>query len=143
MDNNCFEWPVRIYIEDTDAGGIVFYANYLKFFERARTEMVRSLGVELRQGLERGISYVVHSAELKFLSPARLDDEILVTAEVEKLGKTYMLFDQAAKAECGKVLATARVKVACIDYPSMKPRPLEENLISAIKTKQQGKSSAT
>ena len=82
-----FAWPVRIYWEDTDAGGIVFYANYLKFFERARTEWLRSLGLgqqHLRE--QNGGMFVVTDARVRYLRPARLDDELLVTAELQAHG---------------------------------------------------------
>lgn len=127
-----FNLPIRVYIEDTDAGGIVFYANYLKYMERARTEYIRKLGVELRAGMRENINYVVHSLEVKYLKPAKLDDLIEATAAVEKIGKTYILFEQYVKDEHGASLVHAKVKVACVSLDSGKPRPLGENLTRAL-----------
>ena len=101
-----FTWPVRVYWEDTDAGGIVFYANYLKFFERARTEWLRSLGVA--QGTlkeEAKGMFVVSETSVRYLSPARLDDELLVTAKVNDWGRASLIIDQQAlDAATGKML---------------------------------------
>lgn len=130
--NQCFSIPVRIYIEDTDAGGIVFYANYLKFMERARTEYIRSLGVELRAGMKQNISYVVHSLEIKYQKPAMLDDLVIVTANVSKVGKSYLVFEQYVIDENKTVLVSAQVKVACVALDSGKPRALGSELINAL-----------
>ena len=92
-----FNWPVRVYWEDTDAGGIVFYANYLKFFERARTEWLRSLGVEQqRLKTEAGGMFVVAQAQLRYFRPARLDDRLRITARLVTLGRASVtIFQQA------------------------------------------------
>ena len=92
-----FAFPIRIYWEDTDAGGIVFYANYLKFFERARTEWLRSLGIgqqALRE--DTGAMFVVTDAQLRYLRPARLDDELLVTAQLQQAGRASFTIAQQA-----------------------------------------------
>ena len=130
--NQRFSIPVRVYIEDTDAGGIVFYANYLKFMERARTEYIRSLGVELRAGMKQNISYVVHSLEIKYQKPAKLDDLVIVTANVSKVGKSYLVFEQYVIDENETVLVSAQVKVACVALDSGKPRALGSELINAL-----------
>lgn len=130
--NQRFSIPVRVYIEDTDAGGIVFYANYLKFMERARTEYIRSLGVELRAGMKQNISYVVHSLEIKYHKPARLDDLVVVTANVLKVGKTYLIFEQHVIDKSEAVLVSAQVKVACVSLDTGKPRALDSELINAL-----------
>ncbi len=127
-----FALPVRVYIEDTDAGGIVFYANYLKFFERARTEFVRHRGYELRQGLADNINYVVHSLAIKYHRPARLDDLITVFAELEKQGKTYVQFRQWAEGASGELLVEGCVKVACVHLDSGKPRALPSAFCKAF-----------
>ena len=124
--------PLRVYIEDTDAGGIVFYANYLKFMERARTEFIRSLGIELRSGMQENINYVVHSLEIKYKKPARLDDLVVVTAKVLKLGRTYLLFEQQVIDEDENTLVAAEVKIACTSLDSGKPRVLSRDLINAL-----------
>jgi len=128
-----FSLPIRVYIEDTDAGGIVFYANYLKYMERARTEFIRHLGVELRAGLQENISYVVHSLEVKYHKPARLDDLLMVSAEVLKVANTYIAFTQKVYAECGALLVSAQVKVACVSLDEGKPRRLSEKLSCALR----------
>jgi acyl-CoA thioester hydrolase len=92
-----FSWPIRVYWEDTDAGGIVFYANYLKFFERARTEWLRSLGLEQRALRERnGQMFVVGETSVRYHRAARLDDELLVTARVQETGRASLIIAQQA-----------------------------------------------
>lgn len=130
-----FSLPIRVYIEDTDAGGIVFYANYLKYFERARTELVRKAGYELRAHLNENISYVVHSLNLRYLKPARLDDEVVAHAKVAKLGRTYFEFEQKVTLN-EEVLVEGGVKVACTHLDSGKPRALPDALVSALKAEQ-------
>ena len=124
--------PIRIYIEDTDAGGIVFYANYLKYFERARTEFMRAKGFELRRGMAENINYVVHSLELKYLHSAKLDDLIDVFAEIVSFGRTYLIFKQWAANSQGEVLVEGTVKVACIKLDSGKPRVLPPDLLARL-----------
>ncbi len=128
----CFGMPIRVYIEDTDAGGIVFYANYLKFMERARTEFIRSLGIELRSGMQENVNYVVHSLDIKYKKPARLDDLVVVTAKLLKLGRTYLLFEQQVIDEDENTLVTAEVKIACTSLDSGKPRALSRDLVNAL-----------
>lgn len=119
-----FTWPVRVYYEDTDAGGIVFYANYLKFFERARTEWLRAAGIGQQDLIASdNAGFVVKSATIDYHAPARLDDEITLTLAVEKLGRASVQFVQ--KAYRGDVLlAEASVKVGCVDLASVRPRSL-------------------
>jgi acyl-CoA thioester hydrolase len=119
-----FTWPVRVYYEDTDAGGIVFYANYLKFFERARTEWLRAARVG-QQALrdEHGAIFVVKNANIDYHAPARLDDVLNLTLSIEKLGRASVHFVQ--DAYCGDLLlATAHVKVGCVDAGTLRPRAL-------------------
>ena len=119
-----FTWTVRVYYEDTDAGGIVYYANYLKFFERARTEWLRSLGIHQQTLLdEESAVFVVRSAAVEYLSSARQDDEITLKLSVEKLGRASVQFAQQAwRGET--LLSTADVKVGCVDAQTMRPRSL-------------------
>jgi acyl-CoA thioester hydrolase len=119
-----FTWTVRVYYEDTDAGGIVYYANYLKFFERARTEWLRSLGIHQQTLLdEERAAFVVRSAAVEYLSSARLDDEVTLKLTVEKLGRASVQFAQQAwRGET--LLSTANVKVGCVDAETMRPRSL-------------------
>ena len=132
MSDKPFAIPLRVYIEDTDAGGIVFYANYLKYFERARTELVRSKGFDLRSGLSDGVSYVVHSLEVKYLRPALLDDMLSVSARVTKMARTYFVVEQHVSNNSGECLVAASVKVACVSYPDLKPKAIAEKLASAL-----------
>lgn len=127
-----FQIPVRVYIEDTDAGGIVFYANYLKYFERARTELVRSKGVSLRDGLGAGVSYVVHSLDVNYRQPAKLDDLLVVTAAIKKVAKTYFVFVQQVINEDGRCLVEATIKVACVSYPELKPQAISPEMARAL-----------
>jgi acyl-CoA thioester hydrolase len=119
-----FTWTVRVYYEDTDAGGIVYYANYLKFFERARTEWLRAAGVDQQALIEReGAAFVVKHASIDYHAPARLDDELTLTLSIEKLGRASVQFAQKAwKGE--RLLAEAQVKVGCVDIATVRPRSL-------------------
>lgn len=124
---SAFDWTVRVYYEDTDAGGIVFYANYLKFFERARTEWLRAAGIGQRELLEaEGAAFVVKSASLDYHAPARLDDVLTIRTVVEKLGRASVQFAQQAwKDEV--LLTSASVKVGCVDAVTMRPRSLPDH----------------
>lgn len=124
-----FELPIRVYIEDTDAGGIVFHAKYLHYMERARTEWVRSCGVGLRAGLADNISYVVQRLTIHYAVPAKLDDELLVTAEPMAFGRVWMDFRQRVmRAEDRKLLSDSDVRVACVALDSGRPRRLPTNM---------------
>ena len=131
-----FSIPIRVYIEDTDAGGVVFYANYLRFCERARTELIRSLGFAKVIQLDAGINYVVHSLNLQYRKPAVLDDELDVTARVREFGRTYLVFEQEVwRRETRELLVNAEVKVACVDAQSLKPRRLPPELVAALQSR--------
>jgi acyl-CoA thioester hydrolase len=124
-----FELPIRVYIEDTDAGGIVFHAKYLHYMERARTEWVRSCGVGLRAGLADNISYVVQRLDIQYAVAAKLDDELLVTAEPVAFGRVWMDFRQRVlRAADRKVLSDSNVRVACVALDTGRPRRLPENM---------------
>lgn len=116
-----FTWNVRVYYEDTDAGGIVYYANYLKFFERARTEWLRAIEVGQHVLLqEHDAMFVVMHVEADYHAPAKLDDVLKLTLRIEKMGRASILFVQ--QAWCGEqLLNTARVKVGCVDS-ALRPR---------------------
>jgi acyl-CoA thioester hydrolase len=121
-----FTWTVRVYYEDTDAGGIVYYANYLKFFERARTEWLRSLGIDQQALRDRdGAQFVVRSASVDYVAAARLDDEVKLTLNVEKLGRASVEFAQQAWRG-DTLLSSADVRVACVDAVTMRPRSLPD-----------------
>lgn len=125
-----FQLPVRVYIEDTDAGGIVYYVNYLKFVERSRTELLRSLGYGKTAILEEGLLLVVHSLEAKYLAPARLDDALIVSTVVSKIARSYIIFEQEVRKD-GEVLCKATAKVACVN-DTMKPTALPKYIRESI-----------
>ncbi len=126
--NKSFEITQRVYWEDTDAGGVVYYANYLKFMERCRTDWLRALGVDqLRLRAERQLQFAVVSVAVDFLRPAVLDDEVLVTAELERLSGATILFKQTILR--GDVqLIDASTRVACLDSGTLRPRPIPKDL---------------
>jgi acyl-CoA thioester hydrolase len=116
-----FSWPVRVYYEDSDAGGVVYYANYLKFFERARTEWLRSFGLNQdKLAREEGLIFVVRRALLDFARPARLDDMLEVTVEPLKFARVYVRLAQEVRRGT-QVLAHAEIKVACLRQRDFKP----------------------
>lgn len=117
-----FSWPVRVYYEDTDAGGVVFYANYLKFFERARTEMLRSFGFEQDRLLEQDkVMFVVRSVSIDYLKPARFNEQVLVNAKIIENKKTTLTFEQTITRQ-DDLLCSGTVRIACLDAQSMKPK---------------------
>jgi acyl-CoA thioester hydrolase len=125
-----FSVPFRIYWEDTDAGGVVYYANYLKFMERCRTDWLRALGVDqLRLRAERQLQFAVVSVTVDFLRPAVLNDEILVTAELVRLSGATIVFNQwIMRGDAQLIDASARV--ACLDSASLKPRAIPKDLFT-------------
>jgi acyl-CoA thioester hydrolase len=123
-----YSFPVRVYFENTDAGGVVYHGEYLKFLERARTEWLRHLGFD-HQALARNhkVVFVVFSMALEFLKPARLDDVVAVSVQLESLGKVRCVFAQEIKRE-DEVLVKAKVTVACVTGDSFKPVEIPEPL---------------
>ncbi|MES2300053.1 MAG: tol-pal system-associated acyl-CoA thioesterase [Pseudomonadota bacterium] len=128
-----FHWTVRVYYEDTDAGGIVFYANYLKFFERARTEWLRAAQVGQHDLLqEHGAIFVVRRTSVDYHAPARLDDELRLTLQIEKLGSASVQFlQQAWRGDT--LLTSAAVKVGCVDAASLRPRALPAHVAARMR----------
>jgi acyl-CoA thioester hydrolase len=157
-----FSWPVRVYWEDTDAGGIVFYANYLKFFERARTEWLRSLGIEQRALRDTsGGMFIVGETAVRYHRPARLDDELIVTAAVQQAGRASLIIAQqaflAAKhgplsaagppqgakapsggsaaalaASVGAILCDGTIRIGWVDAASLKPARIPPTILEAL-----------
>jgi acyl-CoA thioester hydrolase len=136
---SAFSWPARVYWEDTDGGGIVYYANYLRFLERARTEWLRSLGYS-QQALARdpGIVFAVISLSVEYRKPARLDDELVITCEPNPEGAVTLRFAQriyrdeigAAAVSRRGLLLEADVRVACVDAATLRPKRLPEFLLA-------------
>ncbi|MCY1344984.1 Acyl-CoA thioester hydrolase YbgC [compost metagenome] len=128
-----FQHRCRVYYEDTDAGGIVYYVNYLKFMERARTERLRSLGFAQSELAGENLLFVVHSAEARYVAPARLDDELNVSAEVMELNRASLRFrQQVRRAADDALLCEGQFLVACVRADSLKPRAIPEALRSAF-----------
>lgn len=131
-----FRWPLRVYWEDTDAGGVVFYANYLKFFERARTEWLRALGFG-QQALREsaGGMFVVTDASLQYRRPARLDDQLLVTTWMQEAGRVCMTIGQQARLGPdldGAVLCDARIRIGWVQADSFKPARIPPSIVKAL-----------
>ena len=125
-----FRWPVRVYWEDTDAGGVVYHAGYLRFMERARSEWMRALGVDqlaFRQAT--GLAFMVRDMQIDFLKPALLDDELSVTVEVKERRAASILFTQTITNADGSCLIRASVRVACVDLERMRPALIPFDLI--------------
>ena len=134
-----FAWPVRVYWEDTDAGGIVFYANYLKFFERARTEWLRSLG-HGQQALKTtaGGMFVVTDARLRYLRPARLDDELVVTAALQEHSRASLTIAQQALLPAAgpgaepAPLCEATIRIGWVDAHTLRPQRIPSSLLEQL-----------
>jgi len=126
-----FEWPVRVYYEDTDAQGVVYYANYFRFLERARTEWLRSLGVDM-VGLmeEQRRIFVVAEVQARFLAPARLSDQLIVTARLQIVTRVSFDIEQNIYRDSidGKLLLAASVKAAYLDADTMRPKRIPPSL---------------
>lgn len=133
MHKPTFSFAIRVYWEDTDAGGIVFYANYLKFFERARTEWLRSLGIEQQQlKNQTGGMFVVAETTLKYLRPARLDDELIVTARLQECGRASMTIEQQALLK-NELLCEGTIRIGWVDSSSMQPARIPQNIIESLR----------
>jgi acyl-CoA thioester hydrolase len=132
-----FTWTVRVYYEDTDAGGVVFYANYLKFFERARTEWLRAAGVgQQLMTATHGVMFIVKNTAVDYHAPARLDNELNLTVVVERMGRASVQFVQQAwriNGEERELLATGRIKVGCVDTLNFRPSEIPHDVLHRIK----------
>ena len=133
---SAFRWPLRVYYEDTDAGGIVFYANYLKFFERARTEWLRVAGVGQQQlSSETSCMFVVKSASIDYHAPAKLDDRLEISVENQKLGRASVLFTQEAWCTNDHhpvLLCSGSIRVGCVDMTSLRPAGIPDSVFRKI-----------
>ena len=131
-----FTWTVRVYYEDTDMGGVVFYANYLKFFERARTEWLRAAGISQFTLAEVDrVMFVVKSTAVDYHAPAKLDNELKLTVVVEKLGRASVQFLQHAWRVDGtkqELLATGLIKIGCVDTATFRPSAIPGHVLARI-----------
>jgi acyl-CoA thioester hydrolase len=132
LANAHYQHPVRVYWEDTDAGGVVYYANYLKFFERARTEWLRSCGVAQTQlQAQSGILFVVVDAQVRYVQPARLDDALLITVRVQDQGAASLTIEQHALRD-NAVLAHGTIRVGCVQATTMRPCRIPAQVLQAL-----------
>ena len=139
MSNSIFHWPCRVYYEDTDSGGVVYYANYLKYMERARTEWLRSFGLEQDKLIkDQGVIFAVRSVNVDYLKPARFNQLLSVSAEIFEFGKASITFSQEVSVDNssvdspGEVLCQGQIKIACLDAISMKPQAIPQIVRDAL-----------
>ncbi|OUR67287.1 tol-pal system-associated acyl-CoA thioesterase [Cycloclasticus sp. 46_83_sub15_T18] len=128
-------WPVRIYYEDTDMQGIVYYANYLKYLERARTEFLREKGFEQDQLIEQqAVAFAVRSVQMDYIKPAKFNDELIVATQVQQLKRVSLVFQQTIirPADDNAIINSATIKVACLDAHSMKIKAIPTEMIEQL-----------
>ena len=124
-----FNWNARVYYEDTDAGGVVYHARYLAFYERARTEMLRQLDISQQTLLQEGIAFVVKKMDISYDFPARLDDMLTISTQVEQIRKASIIFKQTILNQNKQIISNADVVIACVNMTKMKPCALPKLLV--------------
>ena len=130
---SAFQFQVRVYYEDTDRGGVVYYANYLRYFERARSEWLRSLGVNQEQlAAVEGIGFVVVRAEIDYKIGARFDDELSISVVPVEMKRAWFWLEQEARLADGRICAAARIKAACVRHSDMRPQPIPESMVAVL-----------
>tara|TARA_R110000868_G_scaffold296684_1_gene557056 strand:+ start:318 stop:719 length:402 start_codon:yes stop_codon:yes gene_type:complete len=127
-----YKHAIRVYYEDTDAGGIVYYANYLKFFERARTEWLRNLGIEQDKLLERSVGFVVKRVEMDNHAPARFNQLLCIQSEIVELKRVSLVFKQKIISPSDQCLVSAIIKVACVNLSKMKPQAIPAYILEEL-----------
>ncbi|MBD3670759.1 MAG: tol-pal system-associated acyl-CoA thioesterase [Gammaproteobacteria bacterium] len=134
-DAKTFQWPVRIYYEDTDSGGVVYYANYLKYMERARTEWLRAAGFEQDELIEqKGVLFAVRSVQADYLSPARFNDLLTVSATIIEQGRASLTFKQEVRREAdNRLLCTGKIKIVSLKTETMKPCAIPQAITNAVR----------
>ena len=131
-NKNVFFWPIRIYYEDTDAGGIVYHTNYIKFMERARTEWLRNLGFEQDELRDKeGVIFAVRSVQVDYFLPAKFNDELLVSSQVMKKGKASITIEQEINKN-SQILCKGIIKVGTLDDKSFKPKAMPDSLYAKM-----------
>lgn len=131
-----FFWPVRVYYEDTDAAGVVYYANYLKFFERARTERLRAIGFQQDQlRASEGVLFAVKTVQADYIKPARFNDQLWVTADVTELKRASLTFAQEIRRDDGngERLCQASIRIVCLNAEDLRPAPIPDYLLQRIR----------
>ncbi len=133
MSQKNFLWPVRIYYEDTDAGGVVYHANYLLFYERARTEMLRAMGFEQDDLIiEKGVIFAVRSVKVDYLMPAHFNELLQVSSEVSLIKSASLVFEQCIYRD-DAILSKATIRIACLDAKVMRPKIIPKDLLEQLK----------
>ena len=137
MTNVKSEFPeltfsIRVYYEDTDAGGIVYYANFLKFFERARTEYLRHYGIEQDQWLANRVGFVVRRTEIDNLAPARFNQQLTVFSKITRMKKASLVFEQYVIDEAERLLCKGETLIACVNFDQMKPISIPKEIVEVI-----------
>jgi acyl-CoA thioester hydrolase len=132
MSNSVFTFPVRVYYEDTDAGGIVYYANYLKFFERARTEWLRALGIEQDVLLANNVAFVVRHVVMDNTQSAKFNELLTVHSQISTLKRASIVFKQQIVNQAGAIVCSAEIKVACISLQEMKARAIPAEVTEVL-----------
>jgi len=133
MASNQDTFKLRVYYEDTDAGGIVYYANYLKFSERARTEWLRKLGISQSIFLEQNVGFVVRKVEMDNLASAKLDDELVVSSKISQIKRASLIFEQEITCQ-KKLICKVVVRIACVNFTLSKPCSIPESILGALKS---------
>ncbi|EQB99670.1 tol-pal system-associated acyl-CoA thioesterase [Photorhabdus temperata] len=133
MSNTLFCWPVRVYYEDTDAGGVVYNARYVAFYERARTEMLRQHGIHQQRLLDEQIAFVVRRIVVDYRVPARLDDMLQIESEITDIRGASLTFIQRIVDVNGTILNSAEVLIACVNTSQMKPIALPKSIVAEFK----------
>ncbi len=133
MSAKSFNHLLRVYYEDTDAGGIVYYANYLKFFERARTEWLRALDINQANYLEQNIGFVVRRVEMDNIASAKLDEQLNVTSTISLLKRASLVFLQQIMNEKEQLICVAQVHIACVNFKTSKPCAIPQTILGAFK----------
>ncbi|MBY6185891.1 tol-pal system-associated acyl-CoA thioesterase [Marinobacter hydrocarbonoclasticus] len=126
--NGAFHWPVRVYYSDTDAGGVVYHANYLNFFEHARTEMLRSLGFEQDRLMAENLVFAVRQMTIDFIRPARFNQQLEVVTRLVKLGGVSLVFEQQLMDEAGEVYCQAQVKIGSLSADAFTPQKIPQSI---------------
>lgn len=134
MSTACHNYQIRVFYEDTDAGAIVYYANYLKFFERGRTEWLRELGINQSKLLEQNVGFVVSKVEMDNIASAKLDDLLNVNTEISQLKAASLVFSQKITNQKQQLLATLIVRVACIKSHEGKPCGIPKDILGVFKS---------
>jgi acyl-CoA thioester hydrolase len=132
VTNSVFRWPVRVYFEDTDAGGVVYHARYVAFYERARTEMLRQYNYNQLELLNEHVAFAVRRMTVDFHAPARLDDLLEIETELTEIRRASLTFAQRILNQDGKLLSSANVLIACINPHQAKPIALPKSIVSEL-----------